>query len=215
MTDKNIETQSAWFRFTGSDKTIVGEVKVPRIVPTWFAPALTALNIGAKRDLTMADISPRQWLDELCSRGLPVPLRTPLLTKLVAEDLYVPEAELTAAEVKDEKGEVVGLKHEMIKTVLATSDLSRLQEKGHDLQKEYGNLIKVPPEVIGQRPRQRIVHLPLLDPNEEKARTFAVFASAFMVFVELEDSSAIQRVADGVYGVLDAKKVQLLTPAGV
>jgi hypothetical protein len=64
---------------------------------------------------------------------------------------------------------------------------------------------------MDRKPQQRIVHLPLIDPNSEKERTFAIFASSFMAFVELDDGTTVEQIADGVYGMLNQKKVQLLT----
>jgi hypothetical protein len=80
--------QTAWMRFTGSDKTILGIVSVPKIVPDWLTIRLKEMSIGNPRELTIDDLSPRQYVDELCARNCPIPLRKPLLTKLVGEDIY-------------------------------------------------------------------------------------------------------------------------------
>jgi hypothetical protein len=196
--------QTAWMRFTGSDKTILGIVSVPKIVPDWLTIRLKEMSIGNPRELTIDDLSPRQYVDELCARNCPIPLRKPLLTKLFGEDLYILKEEAEKAMTEDG-----GFDHTKITQTYTTSDLGRLQEAGK-LDK-VGNLVKIPWEAMDRKPQQRIVHLPLIDPNSEKERTFAIFASSFMAFVELDDGTTVEQIADGVYGMLNQKKVQLLT----
>jgi hypothetical protein len=199
-------TATTWIRFTGADKTILGELRVPKHPPTWFEASLKAGPEG-RRDRTMSDITPSEWLDELFSRSLPIPLHFPLLSKLVEEDYYVPRPDLEVAEVKDEKGEVVNIDPSKIKTVLTGTELAEAIRHGKKLE-SFGELVPVPAQLLGIRAQQRIVHVPLLDPNQEKARTFKVLPNAFMLMVEQEEAEAIQRMAEGIYRSLEPNKVQ-------
>jgi hypothetical protein len=196
--------QTAWMRFTGADKTILGIVFVPKIVPDWLVTRLKEMSVGNPRNLTIDDLSPRQYVDELCARNSPIPLRKPLLTKLVAEDLYVLNEEANKAMTEDG-----GFDASKITQTYTTSDLARLQDAGK--LDQIGNLVKIPWEAMNRKPQQRIVHLPLIDPNSEKENTFAIFPASFMAFVELDDGKTVEQIADGVYGMLNQKKVQLLT----
>jgi hypothetical protein len=201
--------QSSWMRFTGHDKTILAQVVVPKITPDWFLETLKKINAVSSRELKMEDISVRQWVDFQIAANVPIRVRTPLLTKLVKEEYWVSKAEAEAAAELNSDGELVNFDTSKITKVLTTSEMSRLQDAGQ-LQ-ALGEMVQIHHDTLGRPAAQRILHLPMLDPNTERDTTFALMPNSFMCCVEQAVDGPLQAVADGVYSVITEKKVQLLT----
>jgi hypothetical protein len=86
--------QKQWFRFTVTSGTLFGLVEVPSSPPTWFEPQLRDINSRSRRELSMADFSPSEWLDILCSASRPIPLSKPLSPKPQEELLFFAKGKL-------------------------------------------------------------------------------------------------------------------------
>lgn len=199
-----------WFRFMTAAGTVYGEVRVPATPPNWFVPILKRLNDGAKRELTMSDITAEEWLDTLCSESRPIPLYKPLSPQPQEELVFFgpgkfEEMKAAAKKLSEPDGERPGIPLGAIygdddfvkKYAILMDDLDRVPPA------ERERLQPIPRNKIQPgKGRTFVNYIPLVDSGSEDEDNDSYVIYPFQVSsrISVRSSHKWQKMVNQIYG---------------
>lgn len=216
-----------WFRFMTPAGTVYGEVQVPATPPNWFVPILKRLNEGARRELTMSDISPEEWLDTLCSESRPIQLSRPLSPQPQEELVFfapgkVEEMKAAAKKLSEPDGDRPGIPIQAIygddnflkKYATLMNDLDKVPEE------ERVKLQPIPRNKVQPgKGRTFVNYIPLVDPesDDEDVETYNIYPFQINSRIAVRSSHDWQKMVGRIYGQRvqagSAEQVSRILPA--